>query len=53
MELNDAGKTNLSCMSRVRILALFFLMLNLKYISIFTFSQTGYVVGGFCCCFKK
>lgn len=47
MELNDAGKTNLSCMSRVRILALFFLMLNLKYISIFTFSQTGYVVGFF------
>lgn len=47
MELNDAGKTNLSCMSRVRILALFFLMLNLKYISIFTFSQTGYVVGVF------
>lgn len=53
MELNDAGKTNLSCMSRVRILALFFLMLNLKYILIFTFFPNWLCSLVFCCCLKK
>lgn len=33
--------------AELEYLRYFFLMLNLKYISIFTFSQTGYVVGFF------